>query len=80
MIPADMVLRGGKIATVDSAFTIAEALAVAGDKFVFVGANQDVEEFIGPDTEIIELDGKLVVPGLIDAHGHLMTYGTSLAS
>ena len=78
--PADMVLRGGKIATVDDSFSFAQALAVAGDKFVFVGADQDVEPFIGPNTQVIELSGNLVVPGLIDAHGHLMMYGTSLAS
>ncbi len=76
--PADLVLRGGKIATVDDAFSMAQAVAVRGDKFVFVGADNDVEPYIGPETKVIELEGKLVVPGLIDAHVHMMTYGMGL--
>ena len=75
---ADLVLKGGKIATVDEAFSIAEAVAIKGDKFIFVGSNADVESFIGDGTEIIELEGKLAVPGLIDAHAHMPSFGASL--
>jgi len=76
--PADLVLKGGKIATVDDNFSIAEAVAIKGDKFIFVGSNADVESFIGTETEVIELDGKLAVPGLIDAHAHVPSFGASL--
>lgn len=75
---ADLVLRGGKIATVDKDFSIKEAVAVRGDKIVFVGSNKEVASYIGSKTEVIELDGKLVLPGLIDAHAHLASYGAAL--
>ena len=76
--PADLVLKGGKIATVDEAFSIAEAVAIKGEKFIFVGSSAEVESFIGNETEVIELDGKLAVPGLIDAHAHMLSFGESL--
>ena len=75
---ADLVLRGGKIATVDKDFSIKEAVAVRGDKIVFVGSNKEVASYIGSKTEVIELDGRLVLPGLIDAHVHLASYGAAL--
>jgi len=77
-LPADLVLRGGTIATVDRAFSFAEAVAVRGDRIVMTGSNRDAGSLIGPKTRVIELDGKLVVPGLIDAHAHLRGYALSL--
>ncbi|MDP2982352.1 MAG: amidohydrolase [Candidatus Latescibacter sp.] len=77
--PADLVLRGGKIATVDSVFFFAEAVAVSGDRIVKVGKSSEMKPYIGPGTQVIELDGKLVVPGLIDAHAHLPGYAEALA-
>ena len=76
--PADMVLLNGKIATVDKSFSIAEAVAVRGDRIVKVGTNNDIEPYIGPKTHRIELQGMLVVPGLIDTHAHMTDYGISL--
>jgi hypothetical protein len=76
--PADLVLHGGKVATVDENFTIQEAVAVRGDKIVFVGSNQEVQDFIYPNTTVIDCDGKLVLPGLIDAHAHLHSLGEEL--
>ncbi|MFC1509301.1 amidohydrolase [Candidatus Omnitrophota bacterium] len=78
--PADLVLRGGKIATVDDSFSFAEAVAVRGDTLCAVGSNEEIKPYIGPQTTIIELGGKLVIPGLIDAHVHLRGYGISLLS
>ncbi len=77
--PADLVLMEGKIATVDKDFSIREAAAVVGDKIVFVGSNKGVEKYIGPGTEVIKLEGKLVLPGLIDAHAHLHSLGEQLS-
>jgi predicted amidohydrolase YtcJ len=77
--PADLVLRGGKIATVDSVFSFTEAVAVSGDRIVKVGKTRDMKPYLGPKTQIIELGGKLVVPGLIDAHCHLPGYAEALA-
>lgn len=76
--PADLVLRGGKVATVDDNFSIQEAVAVRGDKIVFVGGNQDIEDYIYPNTTVIDCQGKLVLPGLIDAHAHLHSLGEEL--
>jgi predicted amidohydrolase YtcJ len=73
--PADLVLRGGKIVTVDDARPEAQALAVNGDTIVALGSNQDVQRYIGPSTRVIELKGALAVPGLIDAHVHFTGVG-----
>jgi predicted amidohydrolase YtcJ len=76
--PADLVMRGGKVATVDENFSIQEAVAVRGDKIVYVGSNKSVEDYIFPNTIVIDCRGKLVLPGLIDAHAHLHSLGEEL--
>ena len=55
---ATLVLRNGKVVTADAAFTIQESIAVADDVIVYVGNDYGVEEFIGPNTRVIDLDGK----------------------
>jgi predicted amidohydrolase YtcJ len=74
---ADVILTNGKIVTVDERFTIAQAVAVTGDRIVAVGTTQDVNRFAGPSTRRIDLRGQTVVPGLIDNHMHLLRYGTT---
>jgi predicted amidohydrolase YtcJ len=69
-IPADLVLKNGNIITVDAHDTIAEATAVLDGKFVRVGSNDDVAPLIGEATRVIDLAGKTLVPGFIDAHTH----------
>ena len=73
----DLILSNGKIVTVDERFTIAQAVAVAGDRIIAVGTNQDVSRLAGPATRRIDLRGRTVVPGLIDNHMHLLRYGTT---
>ena len=73
--PADLVLRNGKIVTVDDAQPEAEALAVVGDRIVAVGSNRAIASYIGASTEVIDLDGQLAVPGFIEGHGHFMRVG-----
>jgi len=73
--PADLLLRNGKIVTVDSARPEAQALAVRGDTIVAVGTNQEIDAYRGPSTEVIDLEGKLAVPGFIEGHGHFMGVG-----
>ena len=75
---ADLVIVGGKVATVDTDFSITEAVVVKNDKIIFVGTNEDAKGYIGSKTKVIELNGELVLPGLIDSHGHLTGYGKSL--
>src|SRR5581483_6485476 len=73
--PADLVLRNGKIVTVDAARPEAQALAAAGDTIVAVGSNEEIQPFIGPRTKVIDLHGALATPGLIDAHAHFTGVG-----
>ncbi len=61
----DVILSNGKIITVDNRFSIAQAVAVRGDRIVAVGSNQDVTRLAGPNTRRIDLQGKAVVPGMI---------------
>lgn len=75
--PADLVLRGGVVATVDPALGSAEAVAVNGYRITAVGSNDDIAAFIGPDTEVIELNGRFAMPGFIEGHGHYMSLGES---
>lgn len=72
---ATLVVRGGNVYTVNSSNEVAQAIAVAGDKIIFVGSNADVTEYIGDGTEVIDLGGKVLTPGFIEGHGHLMGVG-----
>jgi predicted amidohydrolase YtcJ len=73
--PPDVILSNGKIITVDDRFSIAQAIAVRGDRFVAVGTNQEITKLAGPNTRRIDLRGRAVVPGLIDNHAHFMEEG-----
>lgn len=73
--PADLVLMNGKIVTVDDKKPEARALAVRGDRIVAVGSNKEIKPYVGPTTEELDLEGKLAVPGFIDAHGHFTGLG-----
>lgn len=65
----------GKVYTVDNNFSVATAFAVAGDRFVCVGTDDEVRAVCGPETKIVDLQGRTVVPGLTDAHLHLTKTG-----
>jgi predicted amidohydrolase YtcJ len=73
---ADLVLVNGKVITVDSADRIAEAIAVRGDKIVAVGTTAEIERLAGSQTRRVDLAGKAVTPGLIDAHNHFLMGAT----
>jgi predicted amidohydrolase YtcJ len=73
--PVDLVLTGGKVITVDEKFTIAQAIAVTGDRIVAVGSNDVIASLAGPATRRIDLAGRAVVPGMIDNHAHYMEEG-----
>ncbi len=68
---ATLVLRHGKIITVDRAFSLAEAVAIDGDTILHVGSSAEMQPFIGPETHVVDLRGASVIPGLIDTHAHM---------
>jgi len=72
---ADTVLKNGTIYTVDKDMSAVAALAISDGKIIRVGSNEQVESLIGPNTHVIDLKGKTVVPGLIDSHYHFLGVG-----
>lgn len=72
---ADSVILNGRIVTVDSAFSIAEAVAIRDGRFMAVGSTAEVQAFVGPQTDVIDAGGRTVVPGLIDTHAHVEAAG-----
>lgn len=72
---ATLVIKGGKIYTVNENNEVAEAVAVTGDRITFVGSASDADQMIGEGTEVIDLQGKIMTPGFIEGHGHLMGVG-----
>ena len=69
---ADTVFINGKVLTVDSEFSVAEALAIEGSRIVAVGDTETLSQRIGAATQVVELQGKTVIPGLIDNHMHFI--------
>ncbi len=67
---ADLILHGGKVVMVDELFSIHEAIAVEAGRVVQVGRSDEVLQRRGPRTEVVDLQGKLVLPGLMDSHAH----------
>jgi predicted amidohydrolase YtcJ len=68
---ADLILTNGKIITVDAAFTVAQALAIAGDRILAVGSDAAMARVSGPATRVVDLKGKAVIPGITDGHAHM---------
>ena len=78
--PADLIVTGGPIYTVDVTRPIAGAFAIRGGRFVFVGTARDAMMFKGPSTRVLDLHGAAAYPGFIDAHAHLLGLGLALES
>jgi predicted amidohydrolase YtcJ len=74
-LPPDLVLHSGRIITVNARFDVADALAIRGDRIVAVGPGSDIVRLRGPETRMIDLRGRTVIPGLIDSHSHVTSYG-----
>jgi enamidase len=68
---ADIILLGAKIITSETKQTTAEAIALAGERILSVGATTEIRRLAGPSTRIVDLRGRTVIPGLVDAHVHL---------
>lgn len=77
MAQADLILHNGKVVTVDKAFTIRQAVAVQGNTIKAVGTDKEILALKGPKTQVIDLKGRTLLPGLIDAHVHAIDSGVS---
>jgi predicted amidohydrolase YtcJ len=75
--PAAMVIQGGHIITMDQTGSMAEAVAIRDAEIVAVGSQEDVASEIGPDTVVVDLAGRTLIPGFVDAHSHY--YGATFA-
>ncbi|MCD6553174.1 MAG: amidohydrolase [Anaerolineae bacterium] len=73
--PADLVLLNGKVITVDAADTIAQAVAIKNGCIQAVGSDEAIRALVGPETETVDLAGRSLTPGLIDAHNHFQVMG-----
>jgi predicted amidohydrolase YtcJ len=73
--PADLIIRGGTIYTMDDTNPIVESVAVIGDRIVYAGAEDGLASYQNENTRIIDLQGKVMTPGLIEGHGHIMGLG-----
>lgn len=71
----DLVLKNGKIVTVDEDESVHEAVAVKLGRIVAVGSDADVEDLVGEGTLVVDLEGRTVIPGLIDSHCHILAEG-----
>ncbi len=71
MTGPDLILYGGNVITVDPALHIAEAVAITADRITAIGTSSDVRRLAGTDTRLVDLRGRTVVPGLVDAHAHM---------
>ena len=73
--PADLVLRNGRIVTLDAKAPEGQALAARAGKVVAVGSNADIQKYVGRSTQVIDLAGQLATPGFIEGHGHFTGVG-----
>jgi len=77
--PADLIVTNARIYTVDDSRPVVEALAVRGGRVAFVGDARGALSLKGPQTRVLDLGGRTVIPGMVDAHGHMSGLGTALA-
>lgn len=78
--PADLVLLGGKVVTVDAQSSIREALAIRDGEILALGSSAEMRRLVGPDTRVVELGGRTVIPGLIDSHLHAIRAALSFST
>jgi len=76
--PADLIVTDARVHTADAAHPEAQAFAVRGDRIVFVGSAREALALRGPATRVLDLGGLTVIPGITDAHAHLLGLGTAL--
>src|SRR5919109_3802092 len=78
--PAELIFTGGQVHTVNASNDLVEAVAVGGGRILAVGSTADIRALSGPGTREIELRGRSLLPGFIDAHCHLTGLGMGIVS
>jgi predicted amidohydrolase YtcJ len=78
--PADTILVNGKVLVGDAIFTVGEALAVRGDRVLAVGKNSEIQKLKSGKTRVVDLQGRTVIPGLVDSHMHAIRAALSFAT
>ena len=78
--PADLIVTNARVYTVDDAHPLASAFAVREGRIQFVGSEREALALRGPATQVLDAGGKTIVPGIVDAHAHLLGLGNSLAN
>ena len=73
--PADLVLTNGKVVTVEDELPEAQAIAMRGDRIIALGRAADMQPFVGPGTQVVDLKGQLVIPGFVEGHAHFTGVG-----
>jgi predicted amidohydrolase YtcJ len=76
-LKADLIFMNGKVITVNEKNDVVEAVAVKGNRIIATGSNEDIKNLQSTETKVINLDGKSLLPGFIDAHCHITLHGTS---
>ena len=76
--PADLILQNGNILTVDASDRVTQAVSISKGVIQKVGTDLEISSFKGPATQVIDLKGRTVTPGIIDAHNHMMVFGEQL--
>lgn len=76
--PADIVFINGVIATLEDSITNATSILIKDDKILFIGSDEEAENYIGDSTEVIDLQGKFIMPGFNESHAHFIGLGESL--
>ena len=76
--PADMIITADRIYTVDDTRPMVQALAIRGDRVIFAGPVAGARALAGSSTRMLDFPGRTIIPGMVDAHGHLMGLGEAL--
>ncbi len=77
MESADLIFRNGKVITLDTMNSIAEALAIKDGRILATGTDEEISQYAGERTEVKDLRGRAMTPGLISTHDHFLQYGLS---
>ncbi|HRO25229.1 MAG TPA: amidohydrolase family protein, partial [Promineifilum sp.] len=77
-MPATLVLTNGRIYTIDPAQPQATAVAIRDGRFLAIGSDSEMKALLGPGGEVVDLGGRFVTPGLVDAHVHFQHFALSL--